>query len=133
MQYIAYQYHDSIYSGNLSEYIKLEKVTNCAWWPSWRKETIEYSHTCDRCQKANWITGKKIGIMIHIQEAKSSWEFVHMDWVTELPPSGYIIYNSFLIIVDRYSRTTIFLPFHKDDTSMDATLLLWSRVISHAG
>ncbi|MBW0501898.1 hypothetical protein O181_041613 [Austropuccinia psidii MF-1] len=29
-------------------HIKLEKVKNCAWWKSWRKETIEYCHTCDR-------------------------------------------------------------------------------------
>ncbi|MBW0468271.1 hypothetical protein O181_007986 [Austropuccinia psidii MF-1] len=27
--------HDIIYSGHLSEERKLEKVKNCAWWPSW--------------------------------------------------------------------------------------------------
>ncbi|MBW0523205.1 hypothetical protein O181_062920 [Austropuccinia psidii MF-1] len=48
---IFHECHDSVYSGNLSEGRKLEKVKNCAWWPSWRKETIEYCHTCDRCQK----------------------------------------------------------------------------------
>ncbi|MBW0574827.1 hypothetical protein O181_114542, partial [Austropuccinia psidii MF-1] len=37
----------------LSEDRTLENVKNCAWWPSWRKETIEYCHTWDRCQKAN--------------------------------------------------------------------------------
>ncbi|MBW0520894.1 hypothetical protein O181_060609 [Austropuccinia psidii MF-1] len=56
-----------------------------------------------------------------------------MDWGTELPPSGYRSYNSFLVIVDRYSKKPIFLPFHEDDTSMDTALLLWNRVISHTG
>ncbi|MBW0559823.1 hypothetical protein O181_099538 [Austropuccinia psidii MF-1] len=56
-----------------------------------------------------------------------------MDWVTALPPSGDKCYNACLVIVDRYSKTPIFLPCHKDDTAMDTTLLLWSRVISHAG
>ncbi|MBW0545174.1 hypothetical protein O181_084889 [Austropuccinia psidii MF-1] len=65
---ILHEFHDSINSGNLSEDRTLEKVKNCAWWPSWRKETIEYFHTCDRCQKANRSTGKKFGLMIHIQE-----------------------------------------------------------------
>ncbi|MBW0593712.1 hypothetical protein O181_133427 [Austropuccinia psidii MF-1] len=46
---ILHECHDSIYSGHLSEDRTLEKVKNCAWWPSWRKETIEYCHTCDRC------------------------------------------------------------------------------------
>ncbi|MBW0568503.1 hypothetical protein O181_108218 [Austropuccinia psidii MF-1] len=56
-----------------------------------------------------------------------------MDLVTELPPSGDKIYNSFLGIVDRYSKTPIFLPSHKDDTAMDTPILLWSRVISYTG
>ncbi|MBW0566950.1 hypothetical protein O181_106665 [Austropuccinia psidii MF-1] len=56
-----------------------------------------------------------------------------MDWVTVLPPSGDKSYNSCLVIVDRYSKTPIFLPCHKDDTAMDTALLLWGRVISHTG
>ncbi|MBW0515838.1 hypothetical protein O181_055553 [Austropuccinia psidii MF-1] len=71
--------------------------------------------------------------MIHIQEPKYPWEAVHMDWVTALPTSGDKSYNACLFIVHRYSKTPIFLPCHKDDTSMDKALLLWSRVISHTG
>ncbi|MBW0468269.1 hypothetical protein O181_007984 [Austropuccinia psidii MF-1] len=69
--------------------------------------------------------------MIHIQEPNSPWEVVHMDWVTELPPSGVRSYNSCLVIVDRYSKTPIFLWCHKDDTAMNTALLPWSRVTSH--
>ncbi|MBW0502659.1 hypothetical protein O181_042374 [Austropuccinia psidii MF-1] len=54
-----------------------------------------------------------------------------MDWVTALPPSGDKIYNACLFIVERYSKTPIFLPCHKDDTSMDTALLLWNIFISH--
>ncbi|MBW0570374.1 hypothetical protein O181_110089 [Austropuccinia psidii MF-1] len=91
---ILHECHDIIYSGHLSEDRTLEKVKNCAWWPSLRKETIEYCHTCDRCQKANRSTGKIFGLMIHIQDQKSPWEVVHMDWVTALPPSGDRGYNA---------------------------------------
>ncbi|MBW0472347.1 hypothetical protein O181_012062 [Austropuccinia psidii MF-1] len=92
---ILHECHDRIYSGNLSEEKILGKVKNSACWPSWRKESIEYCHTCDRCQKANRSTEKKFGLMIHIQEPKSPWEVVHMDWVTALPPSGDRSYNLF--------------------------------------
>ncbi|MBW0552993.1 hypothetical protein O181_092708 [Austropuccinia psidii MF-1] len=115
-----------MYSGHLSEDRTLEKVKNFSWWPSWRKETNEYCHTCDRCQKANRSTGKKFGLMIHIQEPKSPWRVVHMDWVTAFPPSGDKSYNACLVIGDRYMKTPIFLPCHKDDTSMDTALLLWT-------
>ncbi|MBW0523578.1 hypothetical protein O181_063293 [Austropuccinia psidii MF-1] len=104
---ILHKCHDSIYSGHLSEDRALEKVKNCSWWPSWRKETIEYCRTCDRCQMENRSKGKKFGLMIHIQEPTSPWEVVNMDWVTALPPSGGKSYNSCLVIVDRYSKTLI--------------------------
>ncbi|MBW0579884.1 hypothetical protein O181_119599 [Austropuccinia psidii MF-1] len=69
--------------------------------------------------------------MIYIQEPSTPWEAVHMDWVTALPPGGDKSYNACLVIVDRYSKTPIFLPCHKDDTAMDTALLIWNRVISH--
>ncbi|MBW0590984.1 hypothetical protein O181_130699 [Austropuccinia psidii MF-1] len=71
--------------------------------------------------------------MIHIQEPKSPLEVVHMYWVTTLPPACYRSYNAFLVIVDRYSKTPIFLPCQKDETAMHTALLIWNRVISHKG
>ncbi|MBW0478191.1 hypothetical protein O181_017906 [Austropuccinia psidii MF-1] len=128
---ILHECHNSNYSRHISEDRTLEKMTNCACWPSWRKETIEYFHTFDRCQNANSSTGKKFGLMIHIQEPKSPCEVVHMDWVTAIPPSGDKSYNACLVILYRYSKTPIFLPFNKDETAIDTALLLWTRFISH--
>ncbi|MBW0581286.1 hypothetical protein O181_121001 [Austropuccinia psidii MF-1] len=56
--------------------------------------------------------------MIKIQEPGRPWEIVHMDWVTGLPPGGDRSYNAFLVIVDRFSKTPIFIPCHKDDTAI---------------
>ncbi|MBW0512808.1 hypothetical protein O181_052523 [Austropuccinia psidii MF-1] len=125
--------HDNIYSGNLSEDRKIERIKTFAWWPSWRKDVIEYFHSCDRCQKANKATGKVFGLMIHIQEPSTPWEIIHMDWVTALSPGGDKSYNACPVTVDRYSKTPIFLPCDKDDTAMDTALLIWNRVISHTG
>ncbi|MBW0522417.1 hypothetical protein O181_062132 [Austropuccinia psidii MF-1] len=71
--------------------------------------------------------------MIHIQEPSNPWEVVHMDWVTALPPGGYKSYNEFLVIVDIFSKTPVFLPCHKDETAIDIALLIWNRVKSHTG
>ncbi|MBW0558767.1 hypothetical protein O181_098482 [Austropuccinia psidii MF-1] len=56
-----------------------------------------------------------------------------MDWITFLPPGGDRCYNACLVIVDRFSKTPIFLSCHKDDTAMDTALLIWNRVISWNG
>ncbi|MBW0528109.1 hypothetical protein O181_067824 [Austropuccinia psidii MF-1] len=56
-----------------------------------------------------------------------------MDWVIALPPACEKSQNAFLAIVDRYSKTPIFLPFDKDETAMNTALLIWNTVISHIG
>ncbi|MBW0473435.1 hypothetical protein O181_013150 [Austropuccinia psidii MF-1] len=71
--------------------------------------------------------------MIKIQEPSKPWEIVHIDWVTGLPPGGDRSYNGCLVIVDRLSKTPIFLQCHEDDTAMDTALLIWNRVISWTG
>ncbi|MBW0538118.1 hypothetical protein O181_077833 [Austropuccinia psidii MF-1] len=56
-----------------------------------------------------------------------------MDWVTALPPGGDRSYNSCLVLADRYSKTPMFLPFHKDGTAMDTAIMIWNKAISHTG
>ncbi|MBW0583753.1 hypothetical protein O181_123468 [Austropuccinia psidii MF-1] len=130
---ILHECHDSVSAGHLSEDRTLERVKTCSCWPNWKKDFAEYCKSCDRCQKANRATGKKFGMMIQIQEPKSPWEIVHMDWVTALPPGGDRSYNACLVLVDRYRKTPMFLPCHKDDTNMDTAIMIWNKVISHTG
>ncbi|MBW0533235.1 hypothetical protein O181_072950 [Austropuccinia psidii MF-1] len=99
----------------------------------WQKDVAEYCKTCDRCQKANKSTAKRLGNMIKIKEPRKPWEIVHMDWVTDPPPGGDRSYNSCLVIVDIFSKTPIILPCHKDNTAMETALLILNRVISWTG
>ncbi|MBW0482795.1 hypothetical protein O181_022510 [Austropuccinia psidii MF-1] len=98
---ILHEWHDSVAAGNLSKNRTLERVKTCSWWPNWKKDVSEYFQTCDRCQKANRATGKKLGMMIQIQEPKSPWEIAQMNWVTALAPAGDRSYNVCLVLVDR--------------------------------
>ncbi|MBW0504627.1 hypothetical protein O181_044342 [Austropuccinia psidii MF-1] len=127
------EFHDSVSSGHLSVDRTLERVKTCSWWPNWRKYVAEYCQTCDRFQKANRATGKRFGIMIQIQDPKSPWEIVHMDWVTALPPVGDRSYNACLVLVDSYRKTPIFLPCHKGDTAMDTAIIIWNKVTIQTG
>ncbi|MBW0579134.1 hypothetical protein O181_118849, partial [Austropuccinia psidii MF-1] len=75
----------------------------------WQKDVAEYCKTCDRCQKANKFTGKRLGNMIKIQEPRRPWEIVHMDWAP------------------------IFIPCHTYDQAIDTALLIWNIVVSWTG
>ncbi|MBW0553427.1 hypothetical protein O181_093142 [Austropuccinia psidii MF-1] len=76
---------------------------------------------------------KKFGMTIQIQEPKSPWEIVHMDWVTALPPGGDRSYNACLVSAERYSKTPMFSPCHKDYTAMDTSIMIFNKAISHTG
>ncbi|MBW0547898.1 hypothetical protein O181_087613 [Austropuccinia psidii MF-1] len=76
---ILLEFHDKIYSGQLSEDRTIERIKTFAWCPSWRKDVIEYCQSCDRFQKENKGTGKRFGLMIHIQEPSNPWEVVHIN------------------------------------------------------
>ncbi|MBW0529700.1 hypothetical protein O181_069415 [Austropuccinia psidii MF-1] len=125
--------HDSPFSGHLSEDRTREKINTCIWWLMLQKDFSEYCKTCDRFQKANKSTCKRLQNMIKIQEPRRPWEVVHMDWVTGIPSGVYRSYNACLVIFDRFCKTPIFLPCHKDDTAMDTAVLIWNRVISWTG
>ncbi|MBW0520637.1 hypothetical protein O181_060352 [Austropuccinia psidii MF-1] len=130
---ILHECHDSVAAGHLSEDRTLERVKTFSWWPNWKKDVAEYCQTCDRCKKENRAPGKEFGMMVQIQEQKSPWEIVHMDWVTALPPGGDRSYNACLVLVDRYSKTPMFLPCQKDDTAMDTAIMICNKAISHTG
>ncbi|MBW0536666.1 hypothetical protein O181_076381 [Austropuccinia psidii MF-1] len=73
------EWHESPFSGHLSEDRRREKIKTCICWPMWQNNVAYYCKTCDRCQKANKSTGKRLGNMINIQEPKTPWNIVHMD------------------------------------------------------
>ncbi|MBW0505574.1 hypothetical protein O181_045289 [Austropuccinia psidii MF-1] len=125
--------HDSPLSGNLSEDRTRERIKTFIWWTMWQKDVAEYCKTCERLQKANKSPVKRLGNMIKIQEPRKPWEIVHMGWVTFLQPGGDRSYNECLVIVDRFNKTPIFPPCHKDGAAMDTALLIWNRVISWTG
>ncbi|MBW0494032.1 hypothetical protein O181_033747 [Austropuccinia psidii MF-1] len=56
-----------------------------------------------------------------------------MNWVTNVPPLGDRSFNACLVLVDRYRKTPMFLPFHKYDTGMDTAIMIWNKFISHKG
>ncbi|MBW0558241.1 hypothetical protein O181_097956 [Austropuccinia psidii MF-1] len=85
INHVLKECHDSPFSGHLSEDRIREKIKTCIWFPMWQKDVAEYSEACDRCQKANKSTGKRLGNMIKIQEPRRPWEIVHMHWVSGLP------------------------------------------------
>ncbi|MBW0467725.1 hypothetical protein O181_007440 [Austropuccinia psidii MF-1] len=119
--------------GQMSEDRTKERVAGTAWWPKWEQELSTYINTCERFQKANRKHGKRYGLFQHIEESKHPWETINMHWVTGLVPGGKENFNSFLIIVDKFSKSVRCLPCHNEDTVTDTALLFWNNILSTCG
>ena len=127
--------HDDCLSGHLSEDRTLERMSSTAWWVGSKLDTQVYVASCDRCQKANKATGKKVlDFYRKIEEPTYPWEIINMDFVTGLPPAGIENFNCCLVIVDRFSKRTRCLPCHREATAMDVALFIFGRgLISDVG
>ncbi|MBW0470890.1 hypothetical protein O181_010605 [Austropuccinia psidii MF-1] len=56
-----------------------------------------------------------------------------MDWLTGLLPGGKKKFNTFLVIVHKYSKIVSCLPCHKEGTALDTAFLFWNNIISTCG
>ncbi|MBW0555986.1 hypothetical protein O181_095701 [Austropuccinia psidii MF-1] len=56
-----------------------------------------------------------------------------MDWATGLVPACKENFNVCLIIVDMFSKSVRFLPYHKEVTEIDTSLFFWNKIISTCG
>ncbi|MBW0460988.1 hypothetical protein O181_000703 [Austropuccinia psidii MF-1] len=82
---------------------------------------------------ANRKLGNKYGVLQHIEELKHPWETINIDWVTGIVPGGKESFNSFLVIIYRYSNILRCLACHKEDTAMDTAFLFCNNIISTCG
>ncbi|MBW0497981.1 hypothetical protein O181_037696 [Austropuccinia psidii MF-1] len=94
--------------------------------PDWKLPFKLYIDAC----------GEGLGAALHqtqIMNDKPVEGPIYMDWVTALPPGGDRSSNACLVLADRYRKTPMLLPCHKDYTSMDTAIMIWNEVISHTG
>jgi hypothetical protein len=118
IQAVLHECHNSITAGHLAKDRTAERLQLLAWWPNWILDVELYCSSCNRCQKSNRPTGKIFVLLQHIEEPKGLWEVINMDFVTALPPGGKESFNTFLVMVDQFSRRACFCLVTK-------TNLLW--------
>lgn len=114
--------HDNVSAGHFSKDRMIERVWVLAWWPGWRARVKTYCKSCDNCQRENKATGK-LGLLQTIDEPKTCWEVINMDFVTGLPPGGKDNFNAVLVLVDRFLKRVRFLLFYEECTALDIALI----------
>ncbi|KAK4698583.1 hypothetical protein P7C70_g7691, partial [Phenoliferia sp. Uapishka_3] len=125
--------HDQVTAGHLGLEKTYARLRPLAWWPGAYTDTLEYVKSCDACQRANKHTGKPYGLAQRIEEPKSVWEIINMDFVTGFPPGGTEGFNAVLVVVDRFSRRARFLPTFVDADAKFTAMLFYKNIMSEHG
>jgi hypothetical protein len=100
-------------------------------WPYMLRQLKQYTLTCDTCQKSKPWRHAPMGLLQPIPIPTQPFEVVLMDFIPELPNlSGF---NNILVIVDKLTKYSIFIPCKTDIMELETTQLFFKHIITHFG
>ena len=80
-----------------------------------KRDVVEYVAKCLTCQQVKAEHQRPAGLLQPLDIPEWKWEDITMDFVVGLPRTvGQ--HDSILVIVDRYTKSTHFLPVRTTDT-----------------
>ena len=109
--------HDDLLAGHFGFKKTLELIQRKYYWPKMNKDIKEYVRGCDMCQRTKPVRHKPYGEMQALRQPSKPFESISMDFITDLPPSTETshpkAFDSILVIVDRYTKMSRYIPCRK--------------------
>lgn len=102
------QFHYSAMGGHEGALKTFKKLTQEVYWKGMHKDVIELIKRCQECQENKYATTSPTGLLSPLPIPSQIWSNVSMDFVEGLPRSKG--YNSILVVVDRLSKYSHFIP-----------------------
>jgi transposase InsO family protein len=115
--------HDDPLSGHFGQRKTLTLVRRRYYWPTLDTDVREYVKGCDICQRVKAVRHRKAGEMLALPLPSKPFESISMDFITDLPPSidktTGVEYDSILVVVDRYTKVSKYIPCKKTTSAED--------------
>jgi transposase InsO family protein len=129
------QNHDDPHAGHFGYEKTLELLRRKYWWPNMPGDVREYVTSCTKCSLAKPTRHKPYGLLQSLpvpQGPRKDWT---MDFITDLPPSKRRgqVYDAILVVVDRYTKYSRYIPARKDWTAEHLADELFDEVFSKQG
>lgn len=130
-------HHDHPTHGHPGVAKTLQLIRRRFAFPNMRTQVATYIKRCTSCQQNKSSRHAKYGNLQFSAPPVESWEEVTMDFITKLPPSqelhSGVIYDSILVMVDRLTKYTHFVPCKATLTAEQLGFLVLDRLIRYHG
>ena len=120
-------YHDSL--GHKNKFTTHELIAKHWIWPEMKLEIDNYCTSCETCQRVKPPSKYTHQPLRPLDQASYFNERVHIDCLTNLPPSSFNNLTCALVLVDAFSGYTLAFPI-KSPNSHDVQTVLLNNWIS---
>ncbi|MBW0576845.1 hypothetical protein O181_116560, partial [Austropuccinia psidii MF-1] len=128
---IIQRWHDCPLDGHPGKEETLKLVKWDFHWPGMTKFIKDYVSSCKQCSRNSNIHHKKFGLLKTLPIQNGPWIFLSMDFIAQLSLSN--LFDSILVIVDRFSKMAVFIPTMSSITSLELAHLLIKNIFSKNG
>ncbi|MBW0572106.1 hypothetical protein O181_111821, partial [Austropuccinia psidii MF-1] len=123
--------HDSPLAGQPGQEKTLKLIKRNSYWAGMNQFIKDYVSSCQQCSTYKNIHHKKFGLLKPLQIPSGHWNYLSMDFITQLPLSNKI--DSILVVVERFSKMAIFIPAYGTIIALDLAQIFLSHVFSKNG
>lgn len=122
---IIQAFHDSPLGGHSGAPVTYQRLKCLFAWTGLKKQVWQYVQACDICQRAKPERSPYPGKLQPLPIPQGAWELITMDFIEGLPTSFH--YNCILVIVDKFSKYSHFIPVRHPYTAKKIAELFLHR------
>ncbi|GJX47134.1 putative reverse transcriptase domain-containing protein [Tanacetum coccineum] len=109
-----------------------QDVKKLYWWPNMKADIATYVSKCLTCAKVKAEHQRQSGLLVQPEIPQWKWDNITMDFVTKLPRSSQG-YDTIWVIVDRLTKSAIFIPMKETDPLEKLARLYLKEVVTRHG
>ncbi|GJZ88120.1 putative reverse transcriptase domain-containing protein [Tanacetum coccineum] len=129
---IMHESHKSKYSIHPGSDKMYQDMKKLYWWPNMKANIATYVSKCLTCAKVKAEHQRPSGLLVQPDIPQWKWDNITMDFVTKLPKSSQG-YDTIWVIVDRLTKSAIFVPMRETDPLEKLARMYLKEVVTRHG
>ncbi|GJZ30596.1 putative reverse transcriptase domain-containing protein [Tanacetum coccineum] len=129
---IMHESHKSKYSIHPGFDKMYQDMKKLYWWPNMKADIATYVSKCLTCAKVKAEHQRPSGLLVQPEIPQWKWDNITMDFIMKLPKSSQG-YDTIWVIVDRLTKSAIFVPMRETDPMEKLARMYLKEVVTRHG